>query len=196
MLVVGMLFTAGFPLAIAIYIRWHRKDLYTPKIQSRIGFLYSSFTKNAEFWEVHEIVRKTLLTGVIIYLQSRPTIQSTVAVIICLIACCTLNYFQPHKNRVVFWLAQLSFIITSLKFTSAVVLTNARADEEEGIGTLMICLDLMFFIGSIVGTCIAIYLLWRKIKDIDKVERSKVVPVSMSNNSDSAKEKADKAWQQ
>ena len=158
--------------------------------------MYSSFTKNAEFWEVHEIVRKTLLTGVIIYLQSRPTIQSTVAVIICLIACCTLNYFEPHKNRVVFWLAQLSFIITSLKFTSAVVLTNARADEEEGIGTLMICLDLMFFIGSIVGTCIAIYLLWRKIKDIDKVERSKVVPVSMSNDDDSAKEKAEKAWQQ
>ena len=89
MLVVGMLFTAGFPLAIAIYIRLHRKDLYTPKIQSRIGFLYSSFTKNAEFWEVHEIVRKTLLTGVIIYLQSRPTIQSTVAVIISFIACCT-----------------------------------------------------------------------------------------------------------
>ena len=66
-------------------------------------------------------------------------------------------------------------------FSMSLIATHyTRADEEEGIGTLMICLDLMFFIGSIVGTCIAIYLLWRKIKDIDKVERSKVVPVSMS----------------
>jgi hypothetical protein len=177
-LLIGGAFTVGFPFAMAVYIRWHRKELYTAKIQSRIGFLYNSYTKKAEFWEVHEIIRKTLLTGVIIYLQARPTIQAIVAVIICLLACCTLNYFEPQKNRVVFWLAQLSFIITSLKFSSAVVLIAAKNSEErESIGSLLIAFDAVFFIGSILGTVIAIYILWDKIKEIKK-RTAKIVPTT------------------
>ena len=181
-LFIGGAFTIGFPFAMAVYIRKHRKELYTAKIQSRIGFLYSSYTKKAEFWEVHEIVRKTLLTGVIIYLQARPTIQGIVAVILCLIACCTLNYFQPQKNRVVFWLAQLSFIITSLKFSSAVLIIAAKnSKERESIGLLLIIFDAIFFIGSILGTIIAIYILWDQIKQISKVKQvsgaSKIVPM-------------------
>ena len=65
--------------------------------------------------KVHEIIRKSMLTGVIIYLQTRPTIQATVAIMISSIAIATLNYFEPQKIRVIFWLAQLSFIITNLK---------------------------------------------------------------------------------
>ena len=152
---------------------------------------------------MHEILRKTLLTGVIIYLQARPLIQSNIAVMICLSACCTLNFFQPHKNRVVFWLAQLSFIITSLKFLSAVILISARDDtEKENIGFLMICLDLIFFVGSIIGTILAIYLLWSKIKEIDNMhktdalvnKKTKIVPLSETDQSIS-KTKAEKAWQ-
>merc|ERR1711918_116101 len=165
-LIIGMGFTAGFPLAIAMYIRFHRKELYSPKIQSRIGFLYSMFTKNAEFWEVHEILRKTLLTGVIIYLQARPLIQSNVAVMICLSACCTLNFFEPHKNRVVFWLAQMSFVITGLKFLSTVILLAAREDEVASLGILLIGLDVVFFVGSVIGSGMTIYLVWAKIKSI------------------------------
>eukprot|EP00943_MAST-04B_sp_MAST-4B-sp1_P005244 g5244.t1 len=174
--VVGGAFTIGFPLLMALYIRRHRNELYTPKIQSRIGFLYSGFTKHAEFWEVHEIIRKTMLTGVIIYLQSRPTIQAIVAIMICVISVSTLNYFEPQKNRVIFWLAEMSFIITTLKFLSAVALIAARdSAERDSIGTLLIFLDLLFFIGSGIGTIIAIYLLWGKIKEIDGM-KAKVVP--------------------
>ena len=64
-LVIGGAFTIGFPFAMAVYIRWHRHELHTAKIQSRIGFLYSNYTNNAEFWEVHEIVRNTLF-GILI----------------------------------------------------------------------------------------------------------------------------------
>ena len=183
-LVIGGAFTIGFPFAMAVYIRWHRHELHTAKIQSRIGFLYSNYTNNAEFWEVHEIVRKTLLTGVIIYLQTRPTTQASVAVIICLVACCTLNYFEPQKNRVVFWLAQLSFIITSIKFLSAIVLIAAKhPTERQSIGSLLIALDVVFFIGSITGTILAIYILWNKIKEISKMKpgSSKIVPAGTDN---------------
>ena len=173
---IGGLFTIGFPLSVYLYITKHRRELYTPKIQARIGFLYGSFVKRAEFWEVHEIVRKTMLTGVIIYLQARPTMQSSVAIMVCMIAIATLNYYEPHKNRIVFWLAQMSFVITGLKFLSTVILMAANENEVESIGILLICLDLLFLLGSIIGSGIAIYLLWSKIKEIDS---TKVVPNSV-----------------
>ena len=78
----------------------------------------------------------------------------------------------------VFWLAQLSFIITSLKFLSAIVLVAAKdSTERESIGLLLIALDAVFFIGSILGTVIAIYILWDKIKEINK-RTAKIVPTT------------------
>ena len=141
--------------------------------------------KNAEFWEVHEIIRKTLLTGVIIYLQSRPTMQSSVAILLCMVSCCTLNFYEPHKNRVVFWLAQMSFVITGLKFLSTVILLAAREDEVASIGMLLIVLDVVFFVGSLVGSGIAIYLVWAKVKSIHKTKITPVAPPAS---------KAEKAW--
>ena len=116
-----------------------------------------------------------MLTGVIIYLQSRPTLQSSAAIMVCMIAIATLNYFQPHKNRVVFWLAQLSFVITGLKFLSAMILQAAKEDEVKSIGILLIGLDLFFFVGSLVGSGIAIYLVWAKIKSVDSTKITHVI---------------------
>ena len=114
--------------------------------------------------------------------------MASVVVIICLLAVATLNYFEPQKNRVVFWLAQLSFIITSLKFSSAVVLIAAKNSEErESIGSLLIAFDAVFFIGSILGTVIAIYILWDKIKAISK-KTAKIVPTTSNDNQQVLKE--------
>ena len=66
----------------------------------------------------------------------------------------------------------------SLKFSSAVVLIAAKNSEErESIGSFLIAFDAVFFIGSILGTVIAIYILWDKIKEINK-RTAKIVPTS------------------
>ena len=123
-----------------------------------------------------------MLTGVVIYLQDRPLIQATVAVMICALACCTLNYFQPHKNRIVFWLNQISFVTTLLKFLCAIVLVNSNRKEAEAIGALMIGLDCFFFVASAVGSVVAVHLLYKKIRSIFK---TKISPVQT---------KIEKAW--
>ena len=97
-----------------------------------------------------------------VYLQDRPLIQATVAVMICAGAVGTLNYFQPHKNRIVFWLSQISFVTTLLKFLCAQVLVKSNRTEAEAIGTLMIALDCFFFVASAVGSFVAVHLLYKK----------------------------------
>jgi hypothetical protein len=200
-LIVGVLFSIGFPLYTAWYIRRHRDDLYSPKLQSRIGFLYGSFTRNSEFWEVHEIIRKMILTGVIIYLQTTPVIQACVAILICLISSSILNYYQPHKNRVLFWLSQISFNITSLKYLSVILLvTSKNSTEADNVGVLLISLDLAFFAGSIIASGIAIYIVWEKIHAISKnnnnerkkVLNSKVYPKTINKNYKHSKRNGEK----
>ena len=64
----------------------------------------------------------------------------------------------------------------SLKFLSAIVLVAAKdSTERESIGSLLIAFDAIFFISSILGTVIAIYILWDKIKAISK-RTAKIVP--------------------
>jgi hypothetical protein len=48
---------------------------------------------------------------------------------------------------------------------------------------LLIALDAVFFIGSILGTIIAIYILWDKIKQINKTKpgSSKIVPAAKND---------------
>ena len=105
-----------------------------------------------------------------------------------MIAIATLNYFEPHKNRIVFWLAQMSFVITGLKFLSTMILLAAREDEAASIGMLLIGLDVVFFVGSLIGSGIAIYLVWAKIKSIDKTKIMPVAPLPPPTS------KAEKAW--
>ena len=167
-LFVGLLFTLGLPVVLAFYLYRHRKELYTGYVQARLGVVYSTFNKGAEGWEIHEIVRKTLLTGVIISLHQRPTIQASTAVLICALSIGSINFFRPYKTREVFWLTQLAYLVTLLKFISATVLiTSAAKAEQKSIGILLITLDVLFFVSSFLGFFGSWYMLYKRIKKLD-----------------------------
>ena len=55
-------FALLLPFSLAAEFVMNRKDLHSARTKSKIGWLYSRFVKGAEFWEVHEIMRKMLLT--------------------------------------------------------------------------------------------------------------------------------------
>jgi len=61
----------------------------------------------------------------------------------------------------------------------------AREDEVASIGILLIVLDVVFFVGSVIGSGMTIYLVWAKIKSIDKTKITPVAPPAS---------KAEKAW--
>ena len=49
-------FAVLFPVLLAGYLFWHRNDLHTPEIRSKVGWLYSRFRRDsAEWWEAHEV---------------------------------------------------------------------------------------------------------------------------------------------
>ena len=128
------------------------------------------FVRGAEFWQVHDLILKMILTGMLIYIP--PTSRAAAGNIVCLIGLCTLNYFQPHKNKICFWLSQVSFITTALKYIIALLLSaSTDTPEMKVIGSVLTGLDISFFACTMAALCASIHMIRVKIKKIEQQEK-------------------------
>jgi hypothetical protein len=124
-----------------------------------MGFLYARFQKGSEFWEMHEVVRKCALMGLLIFLP--PTSRAAVGILICVVCCCTLNYFQPHRNRLVLFVSQMSFLMSTFKYVCAVFLriNDLNEDDRKVMGWILVVLDVVFLLASVVAFVLVMVLL-------------------------------------
>jgi hypothetical protein len=145
-------FTLLLPLSLSMFLLVKGNKLYSPNILSTMGWMYERLHRGTEFWEIHELLRKMLLTGVIVFLPPDPAIRSSFCLIICIVAQCSLSYLQPHRSRAVFWAEELVFALTMCMYLSSVVL---QAQISEDANTLVGD----FFVGAfiIIFFCLAFF---------------------------------------
>merc|ERR1711865_277271 len=184
-LVVLVIYTVALPTVILFYLFKHRNELYSTSVYQRIGWLYDPYVRGAEFWQVHDVLMKMVLTGMLIYIPTAS--RAGIAALLCMVALCNLNYFRPHKNKVLFWLSQISFLTTGSKYIVALLLTaEMKTEELKLVGGLLIGLDLGFIVASIISVVISIWMLHRKFKMLQKKDNNntptQVVPVAISDN--------------
>ena len=133
---------------------------------------YVSFRPNAgEFWEVHELLRKLMLMGALVLIESTK-VRMIVALLVCVVSVMSLNYFRPHKNVVVLCVAQVSFLLTSFKYILAIVLDDVTQDERMMLGWVLIFLDVCFVLGSICSLFAVVYVLSSRVKEDNEEEKS------------------------
>ena len=60
----------GLPVLLGATLFINRKRLYTPHVKEKFGFLYDGYHKGTEYWDVHELVRRMSLTGLVIFLPA------------------------------------------------------------------------------------------------------------------------------
>ena len=199
-IVIGVLlgFTVALPATLSFYIIYHRNHLYSTSVHEKIGWLYDPFVRGAEWWQIHDVLLKMVLTGLLIYIP--PASRAGIAALICMFAIANLNYFHPHKNKVLFWLTQLSFMTTGAKYVMALLLSAGTAKQNEGaycrnfltqdecitsseqtcqwdgnsvctsplIGNILISLDVVFMASSFLAVPIAICVLKFKFDRLEK----------------------------
>ena len=68
----------------------------------------------------------TVLTGLLIYVPTSS--RAGIGALLCMVAVANLNYFHPHKNPILFWLTQLSFMTTGAKYVMALLLSAGNAE--------------------------------------------------------------------
>jgi hypothetical protein len=168
-----VVFVFGFPFVIIFILFKNRHHLQSPHNRRRLGFIYKPFIRGAEFWELHEVFRKMILTSLLIFI---PEISRTaVAILICVIAIASLNYVRPHKNSIVFWVAETSFILTTFKYLASILIVTQKAAGEyskskNSLGWVLIGLDFTMMFGSVVAALSILILLKRTTKPIIETE--------------------------
>jgi len=175
-------FSFLFPLLVLFQLCRHRKNLHSPEIRHKFGFLYRSFNVGGEYWEIHEVFRKMILTGLLVFIPGNS--RAAVAILVSVMSVATLNYVKPHKNYLVFWVAQGSFLITTFKYLSVILLSSDLDDLDTGtsinkaqdvIGTILIVLDMIFMVVSFF-TLFAVVLVLRSVLKADKTNGTQIVP--------------------
>ena len=183
-LVVLGVFTVGLPGSISLYLYQHRLRLYSADVQQKIGWLYSPYVKGSEFWMIHDVIFKMILTGLLIYVPE--TARASVAAMISVFAVASLNYFIPHKNRILFWLTQLSFVVTTFKYLAALMLrvdhTKFNDGSEALIGWMLIAMDVTFMSVGLICVLAAIYVMKLKLNKYRRIKfRMKTLMKSASS---------------
>jgi hypothetical protein len=170
-------FSLFLPLLLSYWLFHSRQSLHTPSTRATLGWLYSRFTKGAEFWDVFEMLRTTCLSGGLLLLPDN--IRATFALLICMISCCTFNYLHPPRNNIVFWVAEATLLVTTLKYLIAVVGMNELGPQEKiQLGYVLVGLDVCLIVG-LVGAFGGIHCVLRrkisqaKLIDIERIERRK-----------------------
>ena len=117
--------------------------------------------------------RKILLTCTVLWLP--PALGPSVALSISILACCCLNYFWPHRNPIVFAVANASYIFTALAFVSATILVHFHESESPRtrffIGMYLILLDISLIFFALLAIMYSFLALKKKIKEVRKRRR-------------------------
>jgi hypothetical protein len=90
-----------------------------------------------------------------------PTSRAAVGILICVVCCCTLNYYQPHCNTLVLFVSQMSFLMSTFKYVCAVFLriNDLNVEDRKVMGWILVALDVVFMLASVVAFVLVIVLL-------------------------------------
>ena len=135
-----LFYTILLPISCALFLIYNRKKLYEPKTLMRMGWMYERLTPGAEWWDTHEIMRKLILCGFIVFFPPDPGIRASIALVICIVSQSLLNYLEPHRNKLVFWTEQLAMSVVVLLYAFAIVLRAEDLSEQnkQDLGAIVI----------------------------------------------------------
>jgi hypothetical protein len=168
----------GFPLLLSFFLFRFRAELYAPWIHGKVGWLYSRFVRNAEFWEVHEMVRRMVLIGAIVLMPPSPMLRSVICMGICVLTTASLNYHQPYRNKIIFWINQFAEVLALFQYMTTILLNekfDMQAKDRETLGDIIIVLNVIFLSCGFLAVFANIYLVRRKLLDtvkFDELERT------------------------
>ena len=167
-LFVLVVFTIGLPGLIGNYLYVHSEELYSTAVIQRVGFLYSAYKRGAEFWQIHDVILKLVLTGVLIYVPSNT--RPSAGILVMIVAIGNLNFFKPQRSTEIFWLTQLSFGVMITKYVIAnllliVELVGSDPRSIGQLGILLIYLDIVMMLSSIITIYFLVRSLSKKMHD-------------------------------
>jgi hypothetical protein len=167
-------FSFGMPIFLSLYLFIKRKTLRKPMTITKIGWMYSRYTIGSEWWDIYEVIRKLMLTGVLLVFKD-PIMQLPLAIAIQMVGLALLNRYHPHKSKLVFTVCLLAYCATLMKYVGALQLkTLALSDAEklvkDQVGWWLLSIDLAVILAALVAMLLLVMLIIAKLKEADAHE--------------------------
>ena len=176
-------FSIGLPAIYQALLFPHRRQLASSLSHEGVGgsgsfrmfeFLYGDYKPRFYWWEALEIVRKLLLTGVLVQFQKGSLIQTVMAMVIIVLHMLLLAHFKPYKRARDGAVSLFVYAMLLVVFFVALLLSAQAALPEEhvlrrGISTTAVAVVLVFSVLSVLVVAVAIA--------IDEVRAAATYPV-------------------
>ena len=164
---VMLFYVVGFPL-VTLFLLWryHPKEVQRNfldqkgnEVQAALSFLYENYCPNSWFWEVLELVRKIILTSVLVLIGSESRTDLGVASIMSGLYTVLFVSYKPINDRFEHWLQLASLLATCANMNIGLLLKIPEENISSGIETgmegtgitaLLISVN-VFVLGMIVG---------------------------------------------
>jgi hypothetical protein len=154
-------FTFGLPLVLTFVLVKNRKTLRTPRMMEKFGFLYDSYKPGAEYWDIQELMRRLMLTGMMVFLP--PSSGLVVSLLVSIAAACLLFGVKPHQADVIQRLERSSYLILTFEYVAKIGLITRHPSNAEDIyvlGYLLILLQVIFIMYAFLCFGSIVHIVW------------------------------------
>lgn len=153
--VMGLLYAFGLPAAVMwiLYRRRHKLfGLRSPETRAKWGFLYESYGSTAWWWEVEELVRKLILSCVVVLMDEGTPLQVSVAVLISGWAHVLHATYKPWgRGTPTYMLQHISLFVTFFVFLMGLLFKVNSVGQSSPTFTALSIIMLFLCIGFMVA---------------------------------------------
>merc|ERR1712224_519431 len=133
--IVGVfLFPVGVPVFFVLLLWRERKHLHDSVNQKKYGFLFGDYVAVYFLWEVWDLGRKLMLSGLLIFFKRGSVSQLLVAMVIALFALELQLRLMPYKSFMANIIQLAAFNAILLNLVGAMLLKVDFHPEDYGLG--------------------------------------------------------------
>ena len=178
----GLIFSIGFPAAVYFLLwKYHykmvlkssgstEKDNATNAVSSGMSFIYENYSRQVWFWEVIELLRKLILTSVLVLIGTESRWYIGSSAIFAGLYAVFFALYKPIPDRFEYWLQLTSLLVTfvnlmvglMLKIPDDAVIAVADKRMDAFITSFLLVGANLLVLAEVAGMAIIKVLLFRK----------------------------------
>lgn len=137
---------AGWPIGLALFLRRNRHQMEDKSFRRRYDHFFLSYKREYFYWDVVDMVRKLLMSGVLVFLGRGKPLQAAVGLLVGQLFHFLHTFLRPHNQPgmalvtqgalMALWLTPLAGLLIQIDTFPL------DSMQQDGMGVLLLCLTI------------------------------------------------------
>ena len=149
----SLIYCIGFPLSMFALLKYARRNTGDGRggrggLLAGTRFLYENYSQDCWYWEIVELVRKIVVTSMLILMNAESRTSLGLTAIFSGLFSVGFAYSKPIEDKFEHWLQLISLMASSVNFTAGMLMKIPEAESSSGIANQT---DAFIVTASLVG---------------------------------------------